>query len=300
MASAAAVSSSAVSAAAKHAAASWPASTTAAAAASSAAGFAAVAVGDDGSACQGGTCELFGFFGICVQCFIGLWCVFTLAVMWRCEENPRSFLTWLADMSKQMVGAGWGHFMNVFVAVLFGKAMMDASQNNQCVWYLVGFLCDVLFVTFLCWAANVALRPVIRERCGIDIGDYEGESGSAAAESEGDVEDAEGKPKADLGCLAGRSTIFLWCLQTLIWLSIMTVVKATVSFGVYLASDQLYFAVSSAFDLIGLCGREKAQLIASVVVIPLIGDAFQFAVQDTFLKKGKDPDSSGNDSNSDE
>ncbi|CAE8623110.1 unnamed protein product, partial [Polarella glacialis] len=82
----------------------------------------------------------------------------------------RSFLTWVGDMSKQMVGAGWGHCMNIATAVVFGVELESSAANNQCVWYLVGFLCDISFVTFLCWAVNAAIRNLAdhHELCEAD------------------------------------------------------------------------------------------------------------------------------------
>uniref|UniRef100_A0A7S0B832 Uncharacterized protein n=1 Tax=Pyrodinium bahamense TaxID=73915 RepID=A0A7S0B832_9DINO len=176
-------------------------------------------------------------------------------------------------MSKQLVGAGWGHFMNLFVAVLFGKALTTSEANNQCVWYLVGFMSDIVFVTFLCWAVTTAARPWIRKHCGIDIGDYEGASSS---------DDAGEKQQAERPAL---SPWLMWCFQTAIWLAIMTLVKAVVSAGVYVAQDILYTGFALAFRAIGLCHHQNAQLVTSVIVVPIIGDAFQFAVQDGFLKK---------------
>ncbi|CAE8612048.1 unnamed protein product [Polarella glacialis] len=76
----------------------------------------------------------------------------------------------------------------------------------------------------------------------------------------------------------------IWTLQTGIWLTIMSFVKLSVSVGVYFGQDEVYSCLASTFRMLGLCGHHRAQLLASVVVIPVVGDAFQFAVQDTFLK----------------
>lgn len=177
-------------------------------------------------------------------------------------------------MSKQMVGAGWGHFMNIFVALLFGEALETANTNNQCVWYLVGFVSDIVFVTFLCWAVTTAARPLIQRRCGIDIGDYDSASNS---DGQSDKQQPAFPPW------------LMWCVQTAIWLGIMTLVKAVVSLGVYLAQDLLYTGFAVAFRALGLCHHQRAQLVTSVIIVPIIGDAFQFAVQDGFLKK-KNPE----------
>lgn len=217
---------------------------------------------------------MFGMFGIFVQFMIGVWCVITLAVLWRCETPRRDFCTWVGDMSKQLVGAGWGHFMNIFLALLFGEAIQSEATNNQCVWYLVGFLSDIFCVTFLCWWLTSSLRPVIKQRCGIDIGEYDG----------GPAEKAEGYQEADTSG-TGMAWWLMWISQTALWLGIMTSVKVVVSIVVFLLQDWLYTGIALGFHLLKVCGHEEAQLVMSVIVVPVVGDAFQFAVQDTFLKR---------------
>jgi len=229
--------------------------------------------------CPGGSCKLFGPFGLLVQALIGVWCVLTLVVMWKLEKHPRPFLVWLGDMSKQMVGAGYGHFMNIFLAMLFGEALTDESTNNQCVWYLVAFLSDIIFVTALCWLATKAVRPLIQRHCGMDIGDYGGEEASNNDDSSESSEDEQAN------CVKGCPPWVVWCCQTGIWLAIMTAVKAVVTVGLYFGQGPLYASLAWIFSSTGLCGHHRRQLAVSVIVVPLIGDALQFAVQDGFLKK---------------
>lgn len=234
-------------------------------------------------ACEGGSCQLFGVFGIFVQFMIGMWCVVTLACLWRCETPRRDFCTWLGDMSKQLIGAGWGHFMNIALALIFGKALMSEANNNQCVWYLVGFLSDIFCVTFLCWWATNTLRPYIRQHCGIDIGEYE--TGPEVASAEDSHEGMQGDAMTKMPPTKAMSWGLMWCCQTGIWLLIMTCVKVTVSICVFLAQEFLYAWLAGAFSFFGLCGHQNAQLVTSVIMVPVLGDAFQFAVQDGFLKR---------------
>jgi len=235
--------------------------------------------------CPGGSCQLFGVFGLFVQGLIGAWCFLTLVVLWRCEQPRRTFMTWLGDISKQMIGAGWSHIMNVFVALLLGEAVTAGATDNECVWYLLGFLGDVVFSTFLSWWAIKALRPVMRERFDIVIGDYDG---GASIDNDTSPSDA-GCPNA-CASKSARHPWWMWCVQTLIWLAIMTIIKVVVSVGVYSSKDILYTSLAWCFHLAGLCHHEHAQLITSIIIIPVIGDAFQFAVQDGFLKKAVEPD----------
>lgn len=229
--------------------------------------------------CPGGTCELFGLFGILVQGLIGAWCLVILLLLWYFEKPRRSFLTWFGDMSKQLVGAFWGHFMNVFLAMFLGNMLNESADNNQCVWYLVGFLSDIILVTFLCWIMTTLLRPLIKFRLGFDIGDYDG-AGSGSGFIEIGAEDA--RPR-------NGSHFLMWFGQTGLWVLIMTVVKLVVSIGVYFSQELLYTGVALLFRVGGLCHHQRAQLVTSVIIIPVIGDAFQFVMQDSFLKNRNRP-----------
>lgn len=237
--------------------------------------------------CEGGSCELFGIFGISVQCFIGFWCVFTLFILWRCETPRRDLCTWIADMAKQMLGAGWAHFFNVFAAIIFGKALETGeigAYNNQCVWYLVGFLSDILLVTLICWFVVSTLRPHIREQCGIDIGEYDTGHGG---EEDFDILEDDGATTA-----SGMSFWMMWCAQVAIWIAILSVVKGLVFYAAYIFQDQIYTSIATCFRWLSLCGHDRRQLVTSVIIIPVIGDFFQFVVQDGFLKRRTDQDTS--------
>mmetsp|Transcript_27060 Transcript_27060/g.59386 ORF Transcript_27060/g.59386 Transcript_27060/m.59386 type:complete len:250 (-) Transcript_27060:77-826(-) len=229
---------------------------------------------DSSPVCEGGTCELFGIFGIAVQVSIALWCISVLLFMWGMETPRRSFFTWCGDSSKQLIGAGWGHAMNVFLAMLFGLALEPVDSRNQCVWYLVVFMSDIIFVTLLCWAATVTLRPFFRDRCGIDIGEYEGNEDEGSQKGE-----ASGTGAAPTGRWR------MWAIQLVLWLSIVTIIKAFVTTAIYFSQGVFYSAVALFFRSLGMCGHQRAQLVTSVIVVPVLGDAFQFVVQDNFLKK---------------
>jgi len=184
-----------------------------------------------------------------------------------------------------MVGAGWGHFMNIFWALICGKAIKTDAHHNQCVWYLVGFVSDIVLCTFLAWAANTALRPVFQRNCGIDIGDYEGAAETKPPEdSQKGLVPAEAaqSTQPDAGC-----PWRMWMCQTGIWLTILTSVKAVVCIICWFCQDYFYTWLDMGFIKAGVRGNPHAQLIISVIVVPIIGDALQFAVQDTFLKQNE-------------
>lgn len=228
-------------------------------------------------------CQLLGVFGWSVQFCIATWCVAVLVFMWRIESPRRPCYTWFLDCSKQMVGAGWGHFMNIFWALICGKVMKTDEHKDQCVWYLVGFVSDIIICTFLCWLANTLLRPVFVSTCGIDIGDYEG-APPEESQDKALVSDAAKNDSEEPGC-----PWRMWLIQTSIWLSIMTSIKVVVCVICYLLQDHFYTWIAMGFVYVGASHNAHAQLVISVIIVPVIGDALQFAVQDTFLKRNDKP-----------
>jgi hypothetical protein len=245
------------------------------------------ATGDDAvqaviPACEGGSCQLFGSFGIFVQILIAFWCFLVLFVLWRLETPRRPTHTWFGDMSKQMIGAFWGHMMNVYMAVCFGRYLDPPEANNQCVWYMVGFMSDIIFVTFLCWLVTLFVRPCIQRKCGLDLGDYEEPVSNMKPVSaiDGDASPAGSDQKVDWR---------IWRFQLLVWVGIMTFVKVVVFYFAYVFQALFYFWTAVTYHFFNLCGNEqwhrRMQLIVSIIIIPIIGDTLQFAIQDGFLKK---------------
>lgn len=233
--------------------------------------------------CGGGTCELLGLFGIFVQGIIAAWCMLTLVVLWRCETPRRPIFRWLGDMSKQLVGAAWGHFMNVMLAIVAGSSLATETMENQCVWYLVGFLSDIVLGTFLSWWLTSSARPLFRLHCGLDIGAYEGIDGP---EDNDDNEEEDGDATASAE--ARMPGWLIWGVQTGIWVLILTLAKMIVLVGVYYGRGPIYTVIALGFRWARLCAHQWKQLVFSVIVVPVIGDAIQFAVQDFFLKKNDD------------
>lgn len=226
--------------------------------------------------CAGASCELLGPFGIFVQCMIACWCVLTLFLMWCLEKPRRTCLTWFGDMSKQILGAGYSHCFNVMAAMVFGSALRSSlALNNQCVWYLVAFLTDIVLVTLLSWAVIIIIRPILKSKLGLDIGDYEGHT-----------------PECDLKTNKHMSPATVWVFQTFLWIIILTVVKIFVLAIVYFTQDVCYDFVAFLFRMSGLCDHLNGQLVTSVVIVPLVGDALQLIVQDGFLKKQTRDDAS--------
>eukprot|EP00928_Gymnodinium_smaydae_P074372 TRINITY_DN57433_c0_g1_i1.p1 TRINITY_DN57433_c0_g1~~TRINITY_DN57433_c0_g1_i1.p1 ORF type:complete len:229 (-),score=23.66 TRINITY_DN57433_c0_g1_i1:296-982(-) len=206
------------------------------------------------------SCELLGPFGLFVQCLLAVTVLLVLLLAWCCERSRRSTIVFILDAGKITFGAAYVHLLNILQALLF-----TTSGGNQCAWYLVGVFCDCVLSTCACYfVVRFVARPLLRRYFGIEFGHYE-----ASSTQHG---------KVDCRC---------WLQQTLIWCVILTAVRACLAFIVWLKIDSVY-----AFGVWALspAGKSKErQLIFSLVIMPVMGDVFQFLMQDRLLKKDRNP-----------
>jgi len=87
-------------------------------------------------------CELFDSFGIIMQVFLGVASFSSLFAKRAWEYPKRSYKVFLLDISKQAISGLWNHSINLSLAVYLQQAV---SRGNGCEWYLVNFLCEILF-----------------------------------------------------------------------------------------------------------------------------------------------------------
>jgi len=221
---------------------------------------------------------LMGPFGLLIQTLIVVLCAIALITVWMHEKPRRPFLTWAFDISKQVVGAGYGKGYNVLQSLYF--AADPNAGSDECVWYLVGMVADCVIVTFLSWGLTSLLRPILQWRYGIDIGVY----GSTADEG------ASRRPRRPPPeCL--RGSLQMWWAQVAIWLGIITVVRVFMTMFLSIFKDDLYDIFASLFAVFGMQFRE-AKTVFAVLIVPAFGDIFQMVFQDYFLKRQVNKDDS--------
>lgn len=244
----------------------------------------------------GDGCNLLGPLGLFVQIAITGVCAAAMLAVWFMEVPRRPFTTWAFDVSKQVIGAAYGKVYNILQAEVFAHFLLRSpEQQDQCVWYLMGIATDCMLTTFLCWGANDALRPILLARCGIDIGDYDGEvpiiitptrrtrlSGGSSSYCHGLLQ--TGCPAMAPGP-AGR--VRQWILQLGIWLVLLTTVRLVVSSWLFTFQAQLYAFYAGIFQVLHLKGA-ASKTIFSVLVFPAFGDTLQILIQDRFLRKRQD------------
>jgi len=236
--------------------------------------------------CEAGDCKLLGWVGIAVQVAITVICALAYIAVWFMESPRRNFMTWLFDISKQVAGSAFGKLYNIAQAIIFAELLRHSSeQQDQCVWYLMGILIDCFVTTFLCWGANTLARPVLLQRYGIDIGDYEEE---ASVQAKQHIKSPGSETDDGIGIQAPTPVSFRMYAQQLgIWLSIIMAVRLLVSVGLFFTQHEVYTFCEGIFHFFGI-EDPTWKLIFAVLIFPALTDTFQIVVQDNFLKKHKD------------
>lgn len=228
-----------------------------------------------------GGCDLIGPLGIAVQVAITVVCAVALVAVWGMESPRRPFVSWLFDISKQVVGAAYGKLWNIAQSILFVKFLADASAyNDQCVWYLMSISTDCLFLTFLCWGANSTMRPILLRRCNVDIGDYD----ASVVEDKDTCATSHCQESSLPSESHAHNQIRAYLVQLGIWLMIISACRLLLSCMLFFMQHQLYEFYASVFRVLGLVTANQ-KLIFAVLVFPAAADTFQIVVQDRFLKK---------------
>lgn len=186
------------------------------------------------------------------------------------EEKKRSWKDFGRDSSKQILGAGWIHVMNLFFAKTLEAATDTGSkhdQHDQCEWYWINIMIDTTLGVAVEWALLWASMQLIRNTC------------------EGQAEDLKtGAYKGE----DGKFHIEKYLKQLILWLLVVTGMKACMVFLMFNCRVPLQ-AVAS-FVLHPVIGNPTMKLLCVMIVTPVCMNAFQFWVVDNIIKKHPDED----------
>jgi len=203
------------------------------------------------------SCQVLGdVFGFIVQGLLFGVVLATLLAKWRLETPRRELKVFILDSSKQIVGAGAIHCMNMVCAMLF--AGEEKEHGDECAWYWVNIMIDTTFGVLICYGLLRATEKIF----GYDSGHY-------------------GK-KAETGIdWHTNPDYYLWGQQILVWCGIVSAMKfivvimmaAVPSFWVWLSIKATHWIKDT-----------KLRLIFVMIITPTVMNIFQFCVTDTFLK----------------
>lgn len=205
-------------------------------------------------------CQVLGdTFGFLVQGLLFGFCVGSLVLKWRMEKPMRHFKTFILDSSKQLVGAGVIHCLNMICAMIFSS--FDEASADECAWYWVNIMIDTTFGVLICYGFLRLTEKVF----GYDSGHY-------------------GK-KAETGIDWEHSPDYgKWAAQISAWCVIVCAMKACVVLMMWLwAPFWEHLAILSTHWIMD----RKLRLIFVMIVTPTCMNLFQFWVQDSFLKHSK-------------
>ncbi|EKX35017.1 hypothetical protein GUITHDRAFT_155592 [Guillardia theta CCMP2712] len=193
-------------------------------------------------------CDFFGSFGFFVQ-FVLAVLSFSALIVKRNQENPRRPMkVFQYDVAKNGLGACTVHFMNIFIAMQF------AGKEDPCPWYFIQILFDTTVIVYANFVVLRWLEKVVHSHFATDVssGDY-------------------GDPPQ----------ITRWFHQLGVWLTVVVVCKIGITSVEYVFKNPL--AEFGAIILAPLCFNPHLELFIVVVFLPLILNAFQFWIMDSYL-----------------
>ena len=196
-----------------------------------------------------------GYFSAFIQVVLGVCAVSSLWVK-RCLEQPkRDFVIFRYDVSKQIIGSMYAHGLNMIIAI---SVSAHHSSSDECVWYFVNFLMDVLLGVPLNYVFTLLFKKQVVKYnfTQLNFGDYLHSTN-----------------------IINKSFI----LQLFCWLLIITISKCLLVLSIVLPfGDGLY---SFGEDILSPISRnEDVELIFVMIVIPMGLNILQYWVQDNFLK----------------
>jgi hypothetical protein len=248
-------------------------------------GLASAAARPDGGQDEDtGECKLLGPFAIVVQASLGLLALLVLVYKrWR-ERPQRPVKIWAFDASKQVVGSALLHLANLFMSMLSSGQIAesiaqaaassmgtadDRPQPNPCSFYLLNLAIDttigipILIVLLGLVHAGASLTPMANPPESIKSGNY-------------------GQPP--------KAT--WWLKQCLLYFLGLLGMKFCV-FIIFTLCP--WIVVVGNWALRWTEGNEAIQIAFVMLIFPLIMNAFQYYVIDTFIKDNKQATEDEND-----
>ncbi|XP_072206174.1 store-operated calcium entry regulator STIMATE-like isoform X2 [Excalfactoria chinensis] len=194
-----------------------------------------------------GSGALLGRFGVLLQAFLAL-CAFCTLMLKRYKEpkeERRPWRIWFYDTSKQVIGALFIHFANVFLS--------DLTEVDPCSLYLINFILDATLGMLLIWlGVKVVSWAVQRQKCTyLVFGEY-GDPPQAAA----------------------------WIGQCVLYLVILAVEKPLISLVLLIPGWTKLQQI-----LLSYIPNPQLELVLVMLVVPFIVNAIMFWVVDSLIMR---------------
>jgi len=185
--------------------------------------------------------------------------VAVLLFKYRRESGDRTASEFFMDSSKQLVGAGWIHVLNI----LFAKGLeAHFEAGDQCHWYWLNIVLDCTLGVAVEYVLMLFLTSFIQKMSpaqadDFDTGDYKGKDGS---------------------CHAVK-----YVKQILLWLVIVSLMKICMCAIMAIGHNSL---IGLAQALLSPFANDATlKLFVVMILTPVCMNAFQFWMVDNFIKR---------------
>uniref|UniRef100_A0A7S1BGI7 Uncharacterized protein n=1 Tax=Corethron hystrix TaxID=216773 RepID=A0A7S1BGI7_9STRA len=190
----------------------------------------------------------------------GLLAFVALMSLWFKRQNEvprRSFQTWFLDVSKQGVGAVYGHVANMFIsAVIVYNIRGDNVLDDECAWYAILYLIDTVFGLVLA-LMFLYILDVWAEKYNWDS-------------------------LKNSGLYEGPDAVKHWWHQVIAWIVVLTLVKVFIVLFMWAFSP---FLATWGGVLFGpLESNIRFELLFVMIFFPGLLNVIYFWVTDHFLK----------------
>lgn len=199
-----------------------------------------------------------GFFGILVQGLLFLCSIGILVFKKYQEKSNRTWFEFGLDSSKQLMGAGWIHVMNLLFAQQLQSRL--SGSGDQCDWYWVNIMVDTTLGVYVEFLLLSFITSFVLKGADFKSGAY----------------------KNDHGDVLPRK----YFKQLGVWLVVVTCMKLFMLVLMLLGQHQ--FEIVSTFILAPVSPVPKLKLLIVMILTPVCMNAFQFWVVDNFIRKKDD------------
>jgi len=213
-------------------------------------------------------------------------------------RSNRSFIQFLCDSFKQLLGAAWMHILNLIFATIFAT-WMTFKVNDECNWYWVEIMIDTTLGVFIeYWLLQTLISLKRYNRCF----DYLAEQViqvRSLKETTLDPEELVPKtpdsneqpllqePVKSGPVVEAMKTIDIckYILQVFVWLFIVTCMKLTMLVTMIIFNPQLQKVATFVLQpVVPFRGTYfDLELLIVMIVTPAVMDAFQLIAQDNIF-----------------
>jgi len=193
-----------------------------------------------------------------LQCILGIISLSSIYWKWVNEYPKRQIKVVIFDVSKQVIGMGFAHLLNISIALMMSKRF---TITDECRWYFINFFVDVVF--------GVALNFLLIKLSSYYITKYNltylktGEYSNAVS-------------------YCNKS----YMQQLLLWIFIILISKTILLVLIILPAHNILNDFGRWF-LKPVSNNTSTELAVVMVILPLILNIIQFWIQDNFLKGKK-------------